>query len=249
MSRLDQITRKIDRSDGDYPRRLRSILGSKSPEKLSAIGNIDLLNHESISFCGSRNVSEKGLEAASLCARTAVRNGFIVVSGNARGVDRATHQTALREDSATILVLPEGIEKFRIAPELRDFWDWNRVLVISQFADNAIWRSYQAMERNRTIMALSCAMIVVESGEKGGTKAAGEDALRLKIPLFAVDYGFDENVGPGNRDLISKGAVPLKRSKTSGEPNFGSLIMAARDFCSVEYLGGASEPLEQQTLF
>lgn len=222
----------IDHDDPRYPERLKVVLGKHAPKRLIVRGNLDLLEEHAISFCGARNASEKGVEAAALCARTATKNHFVVTSGNARGVDRATHREALTEGGATILVIPEGMDHFRIAPELREVWDWQRVLVVSQFDTNAIWRSYHAMDRNKTIMALSCAMIVVEAGEKGGTRAAGEDALRLQIPLFAVDYGFDETVAPGNRELIQKGAKPLKRSKETGEPNLNRLLHDAENFCA-----------------
>lgn len=222
----------IESDDPRYPRRLRTLLGKHAPKRLFVRGNLELLNEHAVSFCGARNASEKGVEAAVLCARTATKEHFVVTSGNARGVDRATHREALMEGGATILVLPEGIDHFRIAPELREVWDWARVLVLSQFEPHAVWRSYYAMDRNRTIMALSCAMIVVEAGEKGGTRAAGEDALRLSIPLFAVDYGFDEEVAPGNRELIKKGAKPLKRSRKTGEPNLAHLLRDAEQFCA-----------------
>jgi len=222
----------IERDDPVYPRRLFAVLGKYAPDKLSLKGNFELLNHHAISFCGSRNASDRGIEAASLCARTAAKHQFVITSGNARGVDRATHREALAEGGSTILVLPEGMNQFRIAPELREVWDWDRVLVVSQFDARTVWRSYQAMERNRTIMALSCAMIVVEAGEKGGTRAAGEDALKLRIPLFAVDYGFDEAVAPGNRELIKRGAKPLKKSRETGEPNLTILLDDALKFCA-----------------
>jgi DNA processing protein len=217
--------------DDQYPKRLASLLGVNAPVELNVMGNLDLLHGHAISFCGARNVSEKGIEAAVLCARGAVRNNFIVTSGNARGVDRATHYEALASGGATILVLPEGLDQFRIAPELRDVWDWNRVLVVSQFVPQTVWRAYQAMQRNRVIMGLSCAMIVIEAGEKGGTRAAGEDALKLRVPLFAVDYGYDESVAPGNRVLIERGAKRLKRTRETGEPNLSTLIEDAEAYC------------------
>jgi DNA processing protein len=223
---------EIDFENDRYPERLKIVLGKQAPKRLFVMGNLALLDEHAISFCGARDVSEKGIEAAVLCARTATKSRFVVTSGNARGVDRATHREALEGGGATILVLPEGMDNFRIALELRDVWDWQRVLVVSQFDPNAIWRSYNAMERNRTIMALSCAMIVIEAGEKGGTRAAGEDALRLQIPLFAIDYGFDETVAPGNRHLIQKGAKPLKKSKETGQPNLNRLLHDAELFCA-----------------
>lgn len=224
--------RTIDLSSSEYPLRLKRILGKNAPGKLYAWGNLQLLIEHSISFCGARNVSEKGIQAAALCARMACKNAFVVTSGNARGVDRATHREALESGGSTILVLPEGFDHFRIPAELRDVWDWERTLVVSQFEPPTVWRSYHAMARNKVIMGLSCAMIVVEAGEKGGTRAAGEEALKLRVPLFAVDYGFDETVAPGNRALIAKGAKPLKKSRETGEPNLRSLLTDAAKFCA-----------------
>lgn len=239
----------IGLGDQRYPRRLRILLGKQAPTQLTVRGNVDLLDEHSLSFCGARNASEKGIEAAALCARTASKNGFVIVSGNARGVDRATHREALAVGGATILVLPEGIDHFRIASELRNVWDWSRVLIVSQFESHTVWRSYHAMDRNKTIMGLSCAMIVVEAGEKGGTRAAGEEAIRLRMPLFAVDYGFDETVAPGNRELIRKGAKPLKKSRETGEPNLSVLLRDAEHFCAdVRSRSPASDHERQPTL-
>jgi DNA processing protein len=222
----------VRKGDSGYPNRLLVILGERAPDRLYLCGNQSLLDEHAISFCGARNASEKGIQAASLCARTATNKHFVVTSGNAKGVDRATHREALESGGETVIVLPEGMDHFRIAPELRDVWDWSRVLVVSQFDSSTVWRSYHAMDRNKTIIALSCAMIVVEAGEKGGTRSAGEDALRLRIPLFAIDYGFDENVAPGNRELIKRGAKPLKKSRGTGEPNLGGLLLEAEQFCA-----------------
>jgi DNA processing protein len=217
--------------DESYPRRLASLLGTKAPVELHLMGNLNLLDQHAVSFCGARNASEKGIGAAALCARKAVLHGFVITSGNARGVDRATHYEALANGGNTILVLPEGLDNFRIAPELREVWDWDHVLVVSQFVSNAVWRAYQAMERNKVIMGMSCAMIVIEAGEKGGTRAAGEEALKLSIPLFAVDYGYDGSVAPGNRALIDQGAKRLKKGRENGEPNLAELIEDARAYC------------------
>jgi DNA processing protein len=231
MKRGPSIT-ELDIHDVAYPPRLKRLLGNQAPSRIFVQGNLGLIYDHSISFCGARDASEKGIEAAAMCARTASKNSFVITSGNARGVDRATHREALESGGSTILVLPEGFDHFRIPAELRDVWDWSRVLIVSQFEPTTVWRSYHAMARNKVIMGLSCAMIVVEAGEKGGTRAAGEDALKLRVPLFAVDYGFDETVAPGNRALIDRGAKPLKRSRETGEPNLRRLLEDAAEFCA-----------------
>ncbi|WP_435525353.1 DNA-processing protein DprA [Chryseobacterium indoltheticum] len=78
-------------------------------------------------------------------------------------MDLKTHYTSLKNDGSTIIVLPEGLENFKIKKILKDVWDWERVLVISEYLPNAIWSVSRAMERNSTIVALSNLMVLIEA--------------------------------------------------------------------------------------
>jgi DNA processing protein len=190
---------------------------------LSTLGNLALLDTLGLGFCGSRKASEKGIAVAVDCAEQAVQAGFTVISGNAAGVDLAAHHTALAQGGTTILVLAEGIDRFRIRQDLRPVWDWGRALVISQFPPTATWQAYRAMERNDVIIALSRAMIVVEAGETGGTLAAGLRTLQVGKPLFVADYENIDHVAPGNAQLLARGAMRLRRSRETGRANVASL--------------------------
>lgn len=211
---------RLEPGQPGYP--LSMSRGGKAPV-LSTLGNLDLLDTPGLGFCGSRKASEKGIAVTIDCAEQAVRAGFTVISGNAAGVDFAAHHTALASGGATILVLPEGIDRFRIRQELRAVWDWARVLVISPFVPEAVWQAYRAMERNDVIIALSRAMIVVEAGETGGTLAAGLRTLQLGKPLFVAEYENIEQVAPGNAQLLGKGASRLRRSRETGRANVAAL--------------------------
>ena len=197
-------------------------LGGKAPV-LSTLGNLDLIDTPGLGFCGSRKVSQKGITVTVDCAEQAVDAGFTVISGNAAGVDLAAHHTALACGGATVLILAEGIERFRIRKELRPVWDWTRVLVISQFAPQAMWQAYRAMERNDVIIALSRVMIVVEAGETGGTLAAGLRTLQIGKSLFVADYENVEEVAPGNAQLLGRGASRLRRSRETGRASIAAL--------------------------
>jgi DNA processing protein len=130
------------------------------------------------------------------------------ISGYARGVDTATHVAGLEAGGHTVLVLPEGIDHFRIRRGgVRDAWDPARALVLSQFAPTQPWSVHGAMARTGTIIGLSTALVVVEAGETGGTLAAGRRALalgrRVLVPEFAADT-------PGNQALLVAGAIAVK---------------------------------------
>ncbi len=201
--------------DANYPKNLKEVLGKKSPAMLHFVGNISLLDKHGFGFCGSRIASDKGLETAKDCAEQVAKNDFTVISGYAAGVDMAAHYTALASGGSTILVLPEGIEHFRIKKELRNVWDWSKVLILSQCQPHEIWQAYHAMNRNQVIIALSKAMIVIEAQEKGGTIEAGKSALKLHMPLFVAEYTDMQNT-PGNDVLLQQGAIGLRKSRSEG---------------------------------
>lgn len=190
-------------SASDFPKRLMNKHRPIAPI-IFYRGNKDLLYHDGVGMCGSRHVSARGLDAASRCGALATEKGMTVVSGYAAGVDTATHLAALRSGGSTVVVLAEGMDHFRVKRAFADDFDWDRIVVVSQFAPSQPWRAHAAMARNGIIFGLPKALLVVEAGEKGGTLAAGEGALKLGRTVIAVDFG--DETPPGNRILIDKGA-------------------------------------------
>lgn len=217
------LIKSIQRDSPGFPKRLLSAFRDKAPETIQYLGNLELLNQPSLGFCGSRNVTDKGLSIAEDCAEQAVARGHVVVSGNARGVDRMVHMTALKNGGATILVLPEGIQHFRINMELQPYWDWNRVLVLSEFPADTPWKTWNAMKRNKTILALVKTMIVIEAGEKGGTVAAGEAALKMGVPLYVV-HRTDAEASKGGGYLLQRGGMKLMKDRNTGKASMNNVF-------------------------
>jgi DNA processing protein len=151
----------------------------------------------------------------------------VIVAGYAAGVDQAAHRAALRSGGETIAVLAEGILNFSVRTSLAGDWDWNRSLVVSQYLPNARWAIAKAMQRNRTIIGLSRALVVIEARLTGGTYEAGQSALALQMPLFAPIYESIEATAPGNQVLISRGAVPIMKSKSTGRAKVTKLVQLA----------------------
>lgn len=218
MTKIPAI-KKIEHSDDAYPSHLLNVLEDKAPKTLYLQGNVALLKMDTIGFCGSRNSSEKGINIVKDCAEQAVNRGLVVVSGNAAGVDIAAHYHALNAGGSTILVLPEGINHFRIKRDLESVWNWERVLVVSQFEPHIPWQKYTPMARNQVIVGLSKAIVVVEAGEKGGTMDAGEKTLKLNIPLYVAEYDDMPDDALGNKKLLQSGGKALLRSRSEGRAN------------------------------
>lgn len=136
----------------------------------------------------------------------------------------ASHEAALSSGGSTIIILPEGIDHFRIKKTIKDVWDWSRVVVISYFPRNAVWRADRAMERNKAIVGLSDAVIVLEARDRGGTLNAGFRALEMHKPLFVAFFENMADGRQGNQQLIERGGIPLQRNRTTGKANLKKIF-------------------------
>jgi DNA processing protein len=218
----------------EYPYRLSLIRGA--PPVLFYMGATDLLTTHGIGMCGSRSASEEGLRAAIACGEVATRQGLTVVSGYARGVDTTAHISALSSGGSTIIVLPEGINNFRVKRgPMANAWDKERVLIVSQFTPSRPWSAGNAMARNNVIIGLSLALVVVEANDKGGTFAAGTKALQLNKPVLALEFALNPR---GNAELIRHGAISVRNraelhtrlSQVSQNPYGNQLLLPVESY-------------------
>ena len=209
--------------DNNYPKSLLDELGINSPTVLSYRGNVALLSKNKVGFSGSRKVSDKGLGIATDIATQLSGQGFCLVSGYANG-------------ATTILVLPEGISYFYVRKEIAPYWDWNRVLVVSEFDPQAKWMVSRAMKRNSTLIALSQAMLVIEAGEKGGSLDAGLKSIDYGKRLFVPQYAEFPTSALGNALLIQHGAYPLRMKRSSKKTNLDMLYASVGSLQPAESL-------------
>ena len=195
-------------SSKEYPKGLREL--KKPPPVLYIQGSSAVLKTTGFGICGSRKASQKGIQIAGWFGAEVAKLGLPEVSGYAKGVDTAAHLGALQAEGVTIVVLAEGILHFSLKKAFSHLPDApSRMVAISEFHPVRPWSVHAAMQRNSTICALSHALVVVEAQAKGGTLNAGLECLRQGKPLLVVQYGNEENMPPGNVDLIKRGGMPV----------------------------------------
>jgi DNA protecting protein DprA len=227
-----------------YPEHLSNALGAKAPPVLFALGNLDLLQMPAVGFCGSRKASEKGLSVTAECAGALAAQGVNVISGYAHGVDLAAHSSALEAGGVTTIILAEGILGFKIKSDIKNLINNDNYLVVSTYSPRLPWSGRQAMARNRIICGLSNAMIVIESGDKGGTFEAGKAALELQRPLFVIDYANPAPSASGNAYFLKRKAEALRRNR-SRQPNLDRVLMAVEQ----QHRNGNGSIADSQSLF
>ena len=197
----------------DYPIGIKKLSVGTIPAVLFYKGNYDLLKQKTVGFTGSRNVSDSGIRITDNSARQFSSDGITIVSGYAKGVDITAHKAALQTGGNTVFVIVEGLLKNKIKSEVKELLNEKNHLFVSQFHPNLTWSASNAMKRNNTIIGLSNAMILIESGMAGGTFNAGEQSLKNKKPLFVVEYGVYKPSAEGNNFFLQKGGTPIRGDK------------------------------------
>ncbi|RKX63470.1 MAG: DNA-processing protein DprA [Tenericutes bacterium] len=190
----------LSRASQDYPRALR-ILGDTRSPLLYGIGNKSLLNTPGIGFVGSRDTNTDDEMFTTSLAQHAVKQGFTVVSGGAKGIDQTSMQAALEAGGCAIGVLADSLLKAATKPLYRQALQKGRLLLITPFYPEASFNVGNAMGRNKYIYALSKGVFVAKSDEKGGTwSGATENLKKQRVPLWVRDIEKS-----GNQKLIEQG--------------------------------------------
>ena len=192
--------------DEDYPDLLKSTMEYNAPPLLSVFGDTELLRRSCVSVIGSREPSQRGALLGEELGRWGGEKERLVVSGGAKGIDLAAHQSTLESGGCTAFAIPEGVLNFEGPPWLKAYIESGNAVVMSQFLPDATWSSSGAMGRNRTIAAMSGLVCVVDPGEDSGSRRTAEFALGYD--KRTIVYAYDK-VSSAYQGLIRAGAYPI----------------------------------------
>lgn len=196
----------ISRASPDYPPAIRRHLGESRPPILFGIGSKELLNLSAIGFVGSRSVGDTDIVYTQQLARQAIDQGFMVVSGAAKGVDQTAMDAALQHGGKSVGVVSDSLIKTSTSRIYREAIQEGRLVLLSPYYPEAGFSTGNAMGRNKYIYTLSQAVVVVKSDyDEGGTWAGAIENLKKHwVPLLVRQCAHR-----GNQALIQKGAIPI----------------------------------------
>ncbi len=196
----------------EYPNKLRD--AEHPVEVLFYQGQWNLLATRSVAVIGTRRPSPEGLRRTRRLVRELVGDGFTVVSGLARGVDRAAHETAMHKGGRTVAVI--GTPLCHVYP--REHADLQRTIADRFLLVSPVpLRRYESQdyrlnrlffpERNLLMAALTEATIIVEAGQRSGTLVQARAALRQGRKVFVLDSCFRNPELRWPARLASMGAI------------------------------------------
>jgi len=197
----------------NYNEHLTEAEKKHSPKQLYMAGDEKLLYHKRrVSVVGSRKATKDGLIRARIVSKALVDHDIIVVSGLAAGIDTMAHRTAMENGGRTIAVLGTPLDKAypKRNSELLEAIKKEH-LAISQFPEGYPSMPKNFPIRNRTMALISDATIIIEAGEKSGTRHQGWEALRLGREVYILENVANDPMITWAKEMIDYGAQSLSR--------------------------------------
>ncbi len=194
----------------EYPKQLKRL--HDVPPLIWAKGQVEFLHDMQIAIVGGRNASFHGIKFAKDISESLSEEGFTIVSGLARGIDKAAHQGALQHK--TIAVLAGGVDKLYPQENAALYEELlKNHLVISEMPPGTEPTAELFPRRNRIIAALSSGICIIEAALKSGSLLTAKYGLDLGIPIFSCPgHPYDPRT-KGSNMLIKDGAYLLENAQ------------------------------------
>jgi DNA processing protein len=209
--------RAVILGDADYPPLLKQVYAP--PPVLYVRGDLEPCHSGGVAVVGSRKVSRYGMGVANDLGRDLARAGVSLVSGLARGIDTAAHQSSLEQGGHTVGVQGCGLD-WAYPPENADLISQmaQSGAVVTEFPLGTPPAAGNFPVRNRIISGLSRAVVVVEATQRSGALITARHALDQGREVFAVPGPVGTAGAEGSNNLIRQGARLLTSAQDLLEP-------------------------------
>ena len=222
-------------TDAEYPQRLAEC--GDAPLMLYYKGRLPLEYDRVVSIVGTRRATPYGKSFVEALVRglAAASPSTLIVSGLAYGIDVAAHRAALHCGLPTIGVLAHGLHTLYPASHRQTAVEMveHGGLLTEYTSTQGVLRPY-FLARNRIVAGMADAVVVVESGVKGGSLVTASIAGSYNRDVFAL---------PGRAgDILSEGCNNLIKH------NKAALITSVDDLLEAMSWAAPAQPV-QMSLF
>lgn len=224
MKRAEEELRFIEKNDiqsyfftdEDYPRRLTNCVDA--PVLLYGKGNLELNRKKIVSIVGTRNLTEYGHRFSQKFIQelSAQIPDILIVSGLAYGADISAHRAALHNGVSTIGILAHGLDRIYPATHRKTAIEMlQNGGLLTEFPSQTNPDKHNFVKRNRIVAGMADALIVIESGEKGGSLITADIANSYYREVFALPGRITDAFSFGcNRLIADNKAILLQDAAT-----------------------------------
>jgi len=185
-------------------------------------GNLDILdtsNDKCVSVVGARVASPEGISRTKEVSKELVEEGYVIVSGLAKGIDTVAHQSTIENKGYTIGVIGTPInECYPKENEMLQNQIAKDFLLISQvpffkYANEPFQnRRFHFPRRNKTMASISKATVIIEASDTSGSLVQARECLKQNKKLFIMDSCFQQKQIKWPEDFEKKGAIKVKNA-------------------------------------
>lgn len=199
-------------NDAQYP---RSLLEIDAPPILLYVRGQLPMDGPGIAVVGTRTcTAQYGKPVTEKLVGVWTTAGCSIISGLASGIDTLAHESCLHHRGVTIAVIASGIGRItpKAARSLSDRIVENNGAVVSEHPFHVAALPPYFPARNRIIVGLSRAVVVVESKGSGGALITASFARRAGRPLWSVPGSVLSSRSIGTNALIEAGEARMLRT-------------------------------------
>lgn len=194
--------------DKAYPTRLKNC--ADAPVMLYYKGSASLNAEKIISIIGTRNATDYGRNMCEKIIDGLAAHQVTIVSGLAYGIDITAHKSALKNNLPTIGVMAHGHD--RLYPSAHKSASEKMIDkggLLTEFISETNPDKENFPTRNRIVAGIADAILVIESGIKGGSLITTDIALSYNRDVFAVPGNAGEKFSAGCNNLIRTNKAAL----------------------------------------
>ena len=183
-----------------------------APFALTVKGHKSLLDKSACAIVGARNASINATKMTEKFSQEVGQNGYVIISGLARGIDKAAHVGALA--TGTIAVLASGIDQIYPPEHEKLFASIAETgLLVTEMPFGTPPSARLFPSRNRIIASLSMAVLVIEAATRSGSLITAKEAADRGIDVLAVPGSPLDPRSKGTNRLIREGATLIETTE------------------------------------
>lgn len=197
--------------DAEFPKRLFSAYDC--PSLLFFKGNTSLNPSRAVAIVGTRNQTEYGRQVCEELIQGLIPTQALIISGLATGIDSTAHKAALQAGLPTVAALAHGLD--RVYPS------HNRPLAIEMLQNGGLISDFPSgtppdkqnfPRRNRIVAGMCDCLVVIQSGEKGGSLITADLANDYHKDVFAFPGKVNDPSSAGCHRLVMQHKAELMTS-------------------------------------
>ncbi|MDO4773713.1 MAG: DNA-processing protein DprA [Candidatus Saccharibacteria bacterium] len=202
---------RIRPDEHTFTQRLAGI--ADAPKSLCYMGVLPAERTPVVAIVGTRKPTSYGREVTQRLAYDLAKQGVIIVSGLALGVDGIAHRAALEAGGRTVGVVIDELPQISPRSHIRLAHTMIKQggAILSEWGrgDGAPMAKWAFLRRNRLVSGLADAVIITEAAARSGTLNTAAHALNQGREVLVVPGNITSPLSEGCNALLKQGASPI----------------------------------------